>query len=212
MKEKEPTKLTGQNQGATIANVGAGLVPAQYAKQRGITLIALVITIIVLLILAGVTIAMVLGPNGIVNRAKESKSKTEQVSQNEQTDLAGLQNKMESYLTGGESGGETIGKAEVDKKAETNSTITGGAGSYQNPVIPKGFKPINEGEAIWGDGTSNPAYDKGLVIEDATNDATTKGSQFVWVPVPNYDDFIQKEGYANGSQQTLLSNCNNNDT
>ena len=29
MKEKEPTKLTGQNQGATTANVGAGLVPAR---------------------------------------------------------------------------------------------------------------------------------------------------------------------------------------
>ena len=157
MKGKEPTKLRGKNQGATTTNVGAGLVPAQTQSQRGITLIALVITIIVLLILAGVTIAMVLGPNGIVNRAKESKTKTEQASQNEQTDLAELQNKLESYLTGGESGGETIGKAEVDKKAGDNSTITGGAGSYQNPVVPKGFKPINQGEAIWGDGTSNPA-------------------------------------------------------
>ena len=37
MKEKEPTKLTVKNQGASTANVGAGLVPAQYAKQRGIT-------------------------------------------------------------------------------------------------------------------------------------------------------------------------------
>ena len=202
MKEKEPTKLTGKKQGATTTNVGAGLVPAH--PQRGITLIALVITIIVLLILAGVTIAMVLGPNGIIDRAKESKTKTEQASQNEQTDLAELQNKMESYLLE-----ETIGKAEVDKKAGDNSTITGGAGSYQNPVVPKGFKPINQGEAIWGDGTSNPSYDKGLVIEDATNDATTKGSQFVWVPVSDYNDFIQKEGYVAGSEQNYLSLCNN---
>lgn len=41
-------------------------------KQEGITLIALVITIIVLLILAGVTIAMLTGENGLLNRAAGS--------------------------------------------------------------------------------------------------------------------------------------------
>ena len=45
--------------------------------NNGITLIALVITIIVLLILAGVTIAMLTGENGILNQASESKTKTE---------------------------------------------------------------------------------------------------------------------------------------
>ena len=45
-------------------------------KERGITLIALVITIIVLLILAGVSIAMLTGQNGILTQA--NKSKTEQ--------------------------------------------------------------------------------------------------------------------------------------
>lgn len=44
-------------------------------NQKGITLIALVITIIVLLILAGVSIAMLTGENGILNQA--SKAKTE---------------------------------------------------------------------------------------------------------------------------------------
>ena len=43
-------------------------------KQNGITLIALVITIVVLLILAGVSMAMVLGDNGILSKAKESKT------------------------------------------------------------------------------------------------------------------------------------------
>ncbi len=42
---------------------------------RGITLIALVITIIVLLILAGVTIAALSGDNGILQRATEAKKK-----------------------------------------------------------------------------------------------------------------------------------------
>lgn len=45
-------------------------------KQKGITLIALVITIIVLLILAGVTIAMVAGDNGILTRTDNASENT----------------------------------------------------------------------------------------------------------------------------------------
>ena len=45
-------------------------------KQKGITLIALVITIIVLLILAGITIASLSGENGILTRANDAKEKT----------------------------------------------------------------------------------------------------------------------------------------
>ena len=45
-------------------------------EQKGITLIALVITIIVLLILAGVSIAMLTGNNGILTRANDSKAET----------------------------------------------------------------------------------------------------------------------------------------
>ena len=47
-------------------------------NNKGITLIALVITIIVLLILAGVSIAMITGQNGILTKANEAKTKTEQ--------------------------------------------------------------------------------------------------------------------------------------
>ena len=46
-------------------------------KNRGITLIALVVTIVVLLILAGISISMLTGQNGILNRAAEAKEKTE---------------------------------------------------------------------------------------------------------------------------------------
>ena len=45
-------------------------------EQKGITLIALVITIIVLLILAGVSIAMLTGDNGILTKANTSKTET----------------------------------------------------------------------------------------------------------------------------------------
>ena len=53
-------------------------------KNRGITLIALVVTIVVLLILAGISISMLTGQNGILNRAAEAKEKTEISSKEEQ--------------------------------------------------------------------------------------------------------------------------------
>ena len=62
-------------------------------KQTGITLIALVITIIVLLILAGVSIAMLTGENGILKRAAEAKEKT-----NESQDLEYLKLKATEAL------------------------------------------------------------------------------------------------------------------
>ena len=52
-------------------------------KQTGITLVALVVTIVVLLILAGVSINLVLGENGLITQAKEAKRKTEEATQNE---------------------------------------------------------------------------------------------------------------------------------
>ena len=57
-------------------------------KQNGITLIALVITIVVLLILATVTIATLTGDNGILTRANEAKTQTEQATAEEQVKLA----------------------------------------------------------------------------------------------------------------------------
>ena len=56
--------------------------------KNGITLIALVITIIVLLILAGVTIATLTGDNGILTKAQNSKEKNAQKTVEEQINLA----------------------------------------------------------------------------------------------------------------------------
>ena len=57
-------------------------------KQKGITLIALVITIIVLLILAGISIATLTGENGILTRANDAKIKNEQAQIEEEIKLA----------------------------------------------------------------------------------------------------------------------------
>ena len=45
-------------------------------KQKGITLIALVVTIVVLLILAGVTISLLLDENGIIAKSKDARTET----------------------------------------------------------------------------------------------------------------------------------------
>lgn len=46
-------------------------------KERGVTLIALIVTIVVLLVLAGITIVNITGENGIINQSKTSKDKTD---------------------------------------------------------------------------------------------------------------------------------------
>ncbi len=60
-------------------------------KNKGITLIALVITIIVLLILAGVAISMLSGENGILRKAAEAKTKTEDGQKQEETALISME-------------------------------------------------------------------------------------------------------------------------
>lgn len=57
-------------------------------RNKGITVIALVITIVVLLILAGVSIAMLTGENGILNQAQEAKEQTKYKSAEEKVKLA----------------------------------------------------------------------------------------------------------------------------
>ena len=55
--------------------------------QKGITLIALVVTIVVLLILAGVSLNAIFSENGIINRAKDAQNKMDQATQNDMTGL-----------------------------------------------------------------------------------------------------------------------------
>ena len=67
-------------------------------KEKGITLIALVITIIVLLILAGVSIAMLTGENGILTVAQRVKEEMDKKASEEQIKLSQLCNYINSYI------------------------------------------------------------------------------------------------------------------
>lgn len=147
---------------------------------KGITLIQLVITIIVLLITTGISIGMLSGNNGILKRAAEGKEKIETAKNNEQKRISEYETKFVYPVI------------PVEKEAEQDSVVKAGNPTYANPIVPKGFKAINVGDAIWG---TDEGYKNGLVIEDVVEGEQTKGSQFVWVPVENYEDFHAIEGY-----------------
>lgn len=66
--------------------------------DKGITLVALIITIIVLLILAGVSISMVLGDNGLINKAQKSVNTYDNSAANENAMLFNIENKFDQYL------------------------------------------------------------------------------------------------------------------
>ena len=69
----------------------------EFKKQKGITLIALVITIIVLLILAGVTIATLTGDNGIITRTNQAKTKMEEATLEEKIRLLATETMINQY-------------------------------------------------------------------------------------------------------------------
>ena len=143
-------------------------------NNKGITLVALVVTIVVLLILATVSINLVLGDNGIVKKAQDAKTKSAEASENDLKGMNGLVSEMEGALagngsTGSGSGNGNTGSGNNFVKKNTEVTYPGG-----NVWIPEGFK-ISKDSASTVQG--------GVVIEDKD------GNQFVWVPVATIADY-----------------------
>ena len=65
-------------------------------NSKGVTLVALVVTIIVLIILAGISMGLVLGDNGIIAMAKKAKENTEFAKTEEETELNELYKQLEN--------------------------------------------------------------------------------------------------------------------
>ena len=82
-------------------------------RENGITIIALVVTIIILLILAGVSINMLVGDNGIIKKAQQAKKDTIFAGQQEQEQLNQLFEEMEKTENGIGSGGGDSQKDEI---------------------------------------------------------------------------------------------------
>ena len=156
-------------------------------ENKGITLIALVITIVVLIILAGVSINMVLGENGLFTKAKEATENMQLAQKEEEEGIDNFLNEIDEIVgTIEEELKEPQIKDYIDRKVDNNTTIYD---KYNNKiVIPAGFKIVKNGEDnvdynytgiianIEAEETI-PSVQDGIVIKD------DDGNEFVWVPV-----------------------------
>ena len=191
-------------------------------ESKGITLIALVITIIVLLILAGVTIATLTGDNGILKKAGDAKTQTEQAKEDENLKIA----IAGSYGTDGKLNlkdlKDNLTNQGIDydknntgfplevivngekKKIDANGNITTVKLESVADSKTKGtvFKDTTTLEDTYGNQVKVP---KGFKIaSDSATDVTggiviedatytnTIGSQFVWIPVGTGENAIKK--------------------
>ena len=160
-------------------------------KNKGITLIALVITIIVLLILAGVAIAMLSGENGILKKAAESKIKTEQAQKEEETRLADMEttanfltNNISYKIKNGYMTGFTVGEkvSEINKKLkslgyEINLKYNIGQGK-DIPIENEEDQPIATGMSVQKDGKT---VARTIVFGDCNCDGTMNNSDSVTI-------------------------------
>ena len=139
----------------------------------------MVVTIVVLLILAGVTISLLLDENGIIKKSKEGRREYETSKTNEQEQMDNAEDWIDEAVTGKKS---NVVKSFKEAKTE-NSTIDGKKeGNANNPTIPAGYIPINTETSNWGNGKDAPSQDSvdhGLVIKD------DKDNEWVWIPVPD---------------------------
>lgn len=141
------------------------------SNQKGITLIALVVTIIVLIILATISINAVLGENGLIKIAEQAK----EIQANAEAKEAEEMNKL----------------AEELKKTNWDFSKITKVISEDNVYVPvpKGYV------ASTIDGEKSVA--NGFVIKEGKNGASKSGiNEFVWVPVSNINDIYDAENDA----------------
>ena len=147
-------------------------------SNKAITLVALIITIIILLILAGVSLSMVLGENGLINKAQSSVDKYKESSENEQKLLNSIENYMDLQL---KSPGTKVDVPDGWNKDTVDAVLD----DKKNIIpVPKNFYYVGGN------------LDNGVIISDdpadaydGTTDKTTweyttslVGNQFVWIP------------------------------
>ena len=138
-----------------------------FKNAKGITLIALVITIIVLLILAGVTIATLTGDNGILGKANEAKTKSDIVEVKEQAQLD-ISNWMAERIRNGE---DTV-LDDATVKSIIESANQNNTNKYYSELTDTSIKTKKENEILYSDlyTKTPPSFDPGtLTIGKAIN-------------------------------------------
>ena len=132
-------------------------------QEKGITLIALVVTIVVLLILAGVSISLVLNNNGVISKAKDAKNQYAEAQTNDEKQLNEVSDWIDTKV------GDTTGGSNYDP---TSDGVT----------IPDGYYYVGGTKAkglVISDNVADKELDKGK--ENVRRDLA--GNQWVWVPV-----------------------------
>ena len=128
----------------------------------------MVVTIVVLLILAGISLNLVLGKNGIITKAQEARDKTEQARINTEKSINSLEQELSDY---------------VNKINSGNGGNSGGSQTtVENVVIPEGYYYVGGTKAkglVISDNVADKELDKGK--ENVRRDLS--GNQWVWVPV-----------------------------
>ena len=128
----------------------------------------MVVTIVVLLILAGISLNLVLGKNGIITKAQEARDKTEQARINTEKSINSLEQELSDY---------------VNKINSGNGGNSGGSQTtVENVVIPEGYYYVGGTKAkgiVISDNVADKELDKGK--ENVRRDLA--GNQWVWVPV-----------------------------
>ena len=117
-------------------------------SDKAITLIALIVTIIVLLILAGVTINLAVNNQGIFNKAKTATRAFKNASENEQTGLDEADKEIAKYMpkegseggsgSGSESSGGTSERENSGSSTSESSNASGTGGTVEKPTDPSG--------------------------------------------------------------------------
>ena len=141
-------------------------------KSKGITLIALVVTVIVLLVLAGVSISMLTGQNGVLTRAAEAKTKTDEVNVQEKERMEEYDDTITQYNLPATAEGQPKG-TEIKRPPEYSKNVKAIADGNGN------YFPLPEGAEYRGEGVVNKVNENdnvGVVVY-------IKESEFVWVPV-----------------------------
>ena len=144
----------------------------------GITLIALVVTIIVLLILAGVAISLSIGNNGIFKRAQNATDTWKNAEKNEELEMG----KAENFIDGlGENNPVKPEGPEMPDRWDKDKVDVIDDGKGKSVPLPKGFYYVGGN------------IDTGIVISDKEGDTlessgVNMGNQFVWIPVASEAD------------------------
>ena len=139
-------------------------------NKRGITLIALVITIIVLLILAGVTIASLSGDNGILQNAGKAKEETELAQKDEENILSSYEDKLNEYA--GIDWDTVLANAQKHPDQKTSTAIGVGTDGravnmdlWEYTLLDDGTYGLNDEESLSDEGTRTSGYNNSNLIE-----------------------------------------------